>query len=230
MSSSSCASQSTVRRDRGHALHHTLSDMMRQKAQEDKLEGALHPPFSDMMRHRVEKDKMDFDTRLSREREQTRSLETVLNDIRARSTNTTEILQKAYAEERVRHLLTCKSVRIASVFCMLSQYRDPAENICEKRVLHAQPGTNTVSLHRKEGSFERSSAKRQAVRVHGQLSCCVHLSRGVAREGAVSSYSSSAGLPRARSKAQVVICGGKGCSRAGDCSCASGCHAGATDA
>ncbi len=49
----------------------------------------------------TEKDKSEFDARLHREREQIRALETALNDIRARSTNTTEILQKAYAEERV---------------------------------------------------------------------------------------------------------------------------------
>lgn len=59
----------------------------------------------------TEKDKEEFDMRLARERDQTRSLELALNDIRARSTHTTEILQKAYAEERsfLEHVRTLKS-------------------------------------------------------------------------------------------------------------------------
>eukprot|EP00282_Hemiselmis_andersenii_P031570 CAMPEP_0169457608 /NCGR_PEP_ID=MMETSP1042-20121227/16970_1 /TAXON_ID=464988 /ORGANISM="Hemiselmis andersenii, Strain CCMP1180" /LENGTH=179 /DNA_ID=CAMNT_0009569895 /DNA_START=29 /DNA_END=565 /DNA_ORIENTATION=+ len=58
----------------------------------------------------TEKDKSDFDNRLHREREQTRALEAALNEIRARSTHTTEILQKAYAEERhfLEHVRTLK--------------------------------------------------------------------------------------------------------------------------
>mmetsp|Transcript_41076 Transcript_41076/g.97315 ORF Transcript_41076/g.97315 Transcript_41076/m.97315 type:complete len:212 (+) Transcript_41076:3-638(+) len=48
----------------------------------------------------TEKDKQEFDLRIYREREQIRSLENALNDIRARSNRTQELVQKAYTDEQ----------------------------------------------------------------------------------------------------------------------------------
>lgn len=49
----------------------------------------------------TEKDKQEFDLRIYREREQIRALEAALNDIRARSGRTQEMVQKAYSDEQV---------------------------------------------------------------------------------------------------------------------------------
>jgi len=49
----------------------------------------------------TEKDKAEFDLRIYREREQIRALEAALNDIRARSGRTQEMVQRAYSDEQV---------------------------------------------------------------------------------------------------------------------------------
>jgi hypothetical protein len=49
----------------------------------------------------TEKDKQEFDLRIYREREQIRSLENALNDIRARSTRTQDLVHKAYTDEQL---------------------------------------------------------------------------------------------------------------------------------
>ncbi len=49
----------------------------------------------------TEKDKQEFDLRIYREREQIRALEAALNDIRARSGRTQEMVHKAYSDEQV---------------------------------------------------------------------------------------------------------------------------------
>jgi DNA repair exonuclease SbcCD ATPase subunit len=49
----------------------------------------------------TEKDKQEFDMRIYREREQIRALEAALNDIRARSGRTQDMVHKAYTDEQV---------------------------------------------------------------------------------------------------------------------------------
>jgi hypothetical protein len=121
----------------------------------------------------TEKDKAEFDLRIYREREQIRALEAALNDIRARSGRTQEMVQKAYSDEQVflDHVRKLKASFAGDRARLEQEVQRVRAQLMQERQMREE------AVHRESATLARYRASENTVNtctsVHNFLLSCI---------------------------------------------------------